>query len=88
MKIDISTWENDKSCSTFNRKLYYDINQKTFFLEICSNDWEVFKYFKSNDMGEELEYLGYTDYQNSVFRYNLGLNKNIIIDLNKDFSNE
>lgn len=46
--------------------LYYDTNSKNWYLEVFEPNWGDCYYFKSNDSFEMLDYIGYTNVNNSA----------------------
>lgn len=46
--------------------LFYDTNSKNWYLEIVDISWGDCYYFKSNDSFEMLDYIGYTNVDNSA----------------------
>ena len=46
--------------------LFYDTTSKNWYLEIFEPDWGDCYYFKSNDSFEMLDYIGYTNVNNSA----------------------
>jgi len=46
--------------------LFYDVNSKNWYLEVFEPNWGDCYYFKSNDSFEMLDYIGYTNVNNSA----------------------
>jgi hypothetical protein len=46
--------------------LFYDTTSKNWYLEVFEPDWGDCYYFKSNDSFEMLDYIGYTNVNNSA----------------------
>lgn len=46
--------------------LYYDTNSKKWYLEVFEPNYGDCYYFKSNDLFEMLDYIGYTNINNSA----------------------
>ena len=66
VELNISRWSHVKSRSEYNRNLYFDEDSQKFYLEVCDENYGDYLYYLSNRNGEEIEYIGYTNYQGSA----------------------
>ena len=66
VELNISRWILDKSRSEYNRNLYFDEDSQKFYLEVCNEDYGDYLYYLSNSYGEEIDYIGFTNYQGSA----------------------
>lgn len=66
VELNISRWTLDKSRSEYNRNLYFDEETQKMYLEVCDEDYGDYLYYLSNAYGEEIDYIGYTNYQGSA----------------------
>ena len=65
IELNISGWVKS-AIKVENSSLYYDTTSKNWYLEVFEPDWDDCYYFKSNDSFEMLDYIGYTNVNNSV----------------------
>ena len=65
IELNISGWVKS-AIKVENSSLYYDTTSKNWYLEIFEPDLGDCYYFKSNDSFEMLDYIGYTNVNNSV----------------------
>lgn len=66
VELNISRWSLDKSRSEYNRNLYFDEETQKMYLEVCDEDYGDYLYYLSNAYGEEIDYIGFTNYQGSA----------------------
>jgi len=66
VELNISRWSLDNSRSEYNRNLYFDEDSQKFYLEVCDEDYGDYLYYLSNAYGEEIDYIGFTNYQGSA----------------------
>ena len=65
IELNISNWAKS-AIKVENSSLYYDTTSKNWYLEVYEPDWGDYYYFKSNECFEMLDYIGYTNVNNSV----------------------
>ena len=65
IELNISNWAKS-AIKVENSSLYYDTTSKNWYLEVYEPDWGGYYYFKSNECFEMLDYIGYTNVNNSV----------------------
>jgi hypothetical protein len=66
VELNISRWTLDKSRSEYNRNLYFDEETQKCYLEVCDEDYGDYLYYLSNAYCEEIDYIGFTNYQGSA----------------------
>ena len=65
IELNISGWVKS-AIKVENSSFYYDTNSKNWYLEVYEPDWGDYYYFKSNECFEMLDYIGYTNVNNSA----------------------
>ena len=91
VELNISQWSLDNSRSEHNRNLYFDYDSHKFYLEIHKEDYredyDVYLYYLSNAYGEEIDYIGFTDYQGSADFILQNMNDGFVMKLDSSIPN-
>lgn len=82
VELNISRWTLDQSRSGYNRNLYFDEETQKYYLEVCDEDYGDYLYYFSNAYGEEIDYIGYTNYQGSADFILGNMNNGFVMKLN------
>lgn len=82
VELNISRWSLDDSRSEHNRNLYFDYDSDKFYLEVHEEDDSDYLYYLSNSYGEEIDYIGFTDYQGSADFILRNMNDSFVMKLN------
>ena len=63
--LDTYQWIHS-NISEYNRNLYFDVATDKWYLEVVDENYGDYLYYHSNECGEELGYIGYTNAEDSV----------------------
>ena len=81
VELNISQWSLDKSRSEYNRNMYFDYDSNKFYLEVCDEDYGDYLYYLSHAYGEEIYYIGFTNYQGSADFILQNMNEGFVMEL-------